>query len=397
MPTLSKQQGKFLASLYKNAPNLDPQFLKGWLIAENPAGAKSTPQHGNQNWLNIGNTDSKFYSQGGAYSNPVQAGKNTARWLKGQWSMPGFGRASQGIIDFANSHGRENNIRALQKSGWASSGYPNLESIVAGAGPAGFMKYAKGLSGGNSGPEARAVQATASQLPTTVDQGPRLSELFETLSNLDDGYDNPYAPRGSMSNWDFFEELARINEGTQDSINDMTRSLQKARQKEGRVGRTNSLSLGNTFGGGGEGASAALSFARKRLQRGIHETGTNTGPVIDDWQGSFGLHGQPWCGVFVGKALQAAGVDVDRSIVGVDEAYNLAAQRGKGWAGVVGPRNVRPGDVWFMDEHMGLVDRVNRDGTIVTLEGNSSDKVSTRTMSKDGLRFARPAYKKRRR
>ena len=39
----------------------------------------------------------------------------------------------------------------------------------------------------------------------------------------------------------------------------------------------------------------------------------------------------------------------------------------------------QPGDLIVWDEHIGVVESVGADGTINTIEGNSSDKVSTRS------------------
>jgi hypothetical protein len=44
-------------------------------------------------------------------------------------------------------------------------------------------------------------------------------------------------------------------------------------------------------------------------QVGIHESPTesNCGPKIDEWEGLFGLKGQPWCGCFAGDAVEKIG------------------------------------------------------------------------------------------
>ena len=43
-----------------------------------------------------------------------------------------------------------------------------------------------------------------------------------------------------------------------------------------------------------------------------------------------------------------------------------------------------PGDLIVWDEHIGVVESVDPDGTIHTIEGNSSDRVSQRTYGHDG-------------
>jgi len=52
----------------------------------------------------------------------------------------------------------------------------------------------------------------------------------------------------------------------------------------------------------------AIAFGRRYV--GVHESpaGSNRGPLIDQWQRRFGFRGAPWCGIFLGNELLAAGV-----------------------------------------------------------------------------------------
>jgi hypothetical protein len=43
-----------------------------------------------------------------------------------------------------------------------------------------------------------------------------------------------------------------------------------------------------------------------------------------------------------------------------------------------------PGDLIVWDEHIGVVESVDADGTVHTIEGNSSDQVSRRTHDASG-------------
>jgi hypothetical protein len=62
---------------------------------------------------------------------------------------------------------------------------------------------------------------------------------------------------------------------------------------------------------------------------------------------------------------------------------NAWAQRtGKAIPAGSGPP--QPGDLIVCDEHIGIVESVGADGSISTIEGNSSDKVSRRTYGSDG-------------
>jgi len=143
------------------------------------------------------------------------------------------------------------------------------------------------------------------------------------------------------------------------------------------------------------GPASALRFASGRL--GISERGTNTGDKIDQWQRSFGMHAQPWCGIFVGKALQRAGVaGVDARIASTAAIYQMARDRTGPFEGLVSASSARPGDVVVWNPgpngHTGIVESV-KNGKITTIEGNASDGVRRRVHPPSGAYYARPRYR----
>lgn len=112
---------------------LDPQVVASWMLAEESGGAAaSRDAQGNHNWLNIGWTDSGRYGTTAAiWSDPTAAANATAAWLRGEDAIPGYGRASAGVQSILQTAGQppELQIAALQHSGWASSGYPDLPGV----------------------------------------------------------------------------------------------------------------------------------------------------------------------------------------------------------------------------------------------------------------------------
>jgi hypothetical protein len=128
--TTAQQQ---FASRLSAQTGLDPSVISAWLLAEESGGAAQSRQAQNNNdWLNIGYTDSATYgSTDSIWSNPVTAADATAGWLKGQNTIPGYGTASSGIQGILGTAGQPASaqIAALQNSGWASSGYPSLPSL----------------------------------------------------------------------------------------------------------------------------------------------------------------------------------------------------------------------------------------------------------------------------
>jgi hypothetical protein len=129
---LTSAQQQFASRLAAQT-GLDPSVVSAWLLAEESGGAAQSRQAQNNNdWLNIGYTDSGTYgSADSIWSNPITAADATAGWLKGQNTIPGYGTASSGIQGILSTAGQPASaqIAALQNSGWASSGYPSLPSL----------------------------------------------------------------------------------------------------------------------------------------------------------------------------------------------------------------------------------------------------------------------------
>ena len=129
---LTSGQQQFAARLAANT-GLDPSVISAWLLAEESGGARQSRQAQNNNdWLNIGYTDSGTYgSSDSIWSDPTTAADATAGWLKGQNTIPGYGTASSGIQGILSTAGQPAaaQVAALQNSGWASSGYPSLPSL----------------------------------------------------------------------------------------------------------------------------------------------------------------------------------------------------------------------------------------------------------------------------
>ena len=129
---LTSGQQQFASTLSAET-GLNPNVVSSWLLAEESGGAAQSRQAaGNNDWLNIGYTDSGTYgSSDSVWSDPTTAANATAAWLQGQDSIPGYGTASSGIQSILSSVGQtpEAQIQAIQGSGWSSGGYPSLASL----------------------------------------------------------------------------------------------------------------------------------------------------------------------------------------------------------------------------------------------------------------------------
>lgn len=154
---------------------LNLQVVAAWLLAEESGGAaQARQQAGNNDWLNVGYTDKGTYGASDKiWSDPTTAANATAAWLQGQASIPGYGTASQGVRSILQSVGKspQEQVAAIQRSGWASGGYPNLPSLyshvannpVSNAVQAPFNAIGSAASGA-----ANAVSNTVNAIPNAI-------------------------------------------------------------------------------------------------------------------------------------------------------------------------------------------------------------------------------------
>jgi len=124
------------------------------------------------------------------------------------------------------------------------------------------------------------------------------------------------------------------------------------------------------------GGKRAVAWAMQNL--GVRESGGNRGVQIDKWQREFGMAGQPYCGAFIGAAMRRAGAKgITNRIVYVPNIIADAKSKRNGFAGwYTNARQARVGDavVLLNGGHVGMVVGVNRDGSVTTVEGNTSTR-----------------------
>jgi hypothetical protein len=132
----------------------------------------------------------------------------------------------------------------------------------------------------------------------------------------------------------------------------------------------------------GPGGSALLAAVQREVGVAEQPPGSNDAPRIAQYrQATAGSGVGPWCAYFTSWAAREAGMplgDNGQGFGSVDALYAWAQQSGR--AVPNGPGVVpRPGDLVVWDEHIGVVEAVLPDGSVQTIEGNSSDQVSRRT------------------
>jgi hypothetical protein len=138
----------------------------------------------------------------------------------------------------------------------------------------------------------------------------------------------------------------------------------------------------------GTGGSAALAAAQSQVGVSEQPPGSNDGPQIAEYRtATAGAGVGPWCAYFTSWAAAQAGAPLGEAGQGfgsVSALYGWAQRTGR--ATPAGPGvQPNPGDliVWG-GEHIGIVESVDPDGSIHTIEGNSSNAVSRRTYGPDG-------------
>ena len=127
---------------------------------------------------------------------------------------------------------------------------------------------------------------------------------------------------------------------------------------------------------------AIVNLVKQEVGVAEQPPGSNDSPRIAQFrQATAGSGVGPWCAYFTSWAAREAGVPLGDNGQGfgrVDDVYAWAQKAGKAVPNT-GDVKPQPGDLIVWDEHIGVVESVGADGTINTIEGNSSDKVSTRS------------------
>jgi hypothetical protein len=143
--------------------------------------------------------------------------------------------------------------------------------------------------------------------------------------------------------------------------------------------------------GGGKG-SAVVAAAAGEVGQAEQPPGSNDSPRIAMYrQATAGAPGPgPWCAYFASWACRQAGLPIGENGAGggsVDGLYAWAQRVGRAEGPSYTPK---PGDLIVWNEHIGVVENVLPDGSVQTIEGNSSDQVSRRTHPRgDAVGFIR--------
>ncbi len=128
--------------------------------------------------------------------------------------------------------------------------------------------------------------------------------------------------------------------------------------------------------------------ARAQQEVGVAEQppGSNEAPRIAEYRtATAGAAVGPWCAYFVSWLAKQSGAPMGEAGQGFANVDGIS-----GWAQRTG-RNLPAGStpqagdiIYWGGHHVGLVESVGADGSVHTIEGNSSNAVTRRTYGKDG-------------
>ena len=150
---------------------------------------------------------------------------------------------------------------------------------------------------------------------------------------------------------------------------------------------TGATGVASAPSGGTSAGQAMLNLVRGEVGVAEQPPGSNDAPRIAQYrQATAGSGVGPWCAYFVSWAARSVGAPLGEQGQGfgsVEQVWDWAQRSGK--AIPAGTQPPQTGDliVWG-GRHIGMVESVDPDGTIHTIEGNSSDRVSQRTYGPDG-------------
>jgi len=146
--------------------------------------------------------------------------------------------------------------------------------------------------------------------------------------------------------------------------------------------------------GSGSVGQRMVQIASAEVGQSEQPPGSNDSPRIADYRSATaGNPGPgPWCAYFVSWVARQAGVplgDQGQGFGSVDALYSWAQQTGRAYTPGSG-RTPQPGDLIVFHEHIGLVESVDANGAIHTIEGNSGDQVARRVHAPgDAIGFVR--------
>ena len=140
---------------------------------------------------------------------------------------------------------------------------------------------------------------------------------------------------------------------------------------------------GNTVG------ARMVNLARAELAKGVRETpdGSNNSPDIARYRTATvgAASGEPWCAYFVSYIAKMSGAPIGSHGEGMGYVPNIISWAKNTNRFIAASGQARPGDLVLFSQHIGIVEGVNKDGSLTTIEGNTSNRVARRHHSRSEI------------
>jgi hypothetical protein len=129
-----------------------------------------------------------------------------------------------------------------------------------------------------------------------------------------------------------------------------------------------------------------VQLASAEIGQAEQPPGSNDSPRIGEYRSATAGSGVgPWCAYFTSWIANQAGMPLGEAGQGFGSVSAVADWAQRTGRSLPAGSTPQPGDliVWG-GRHIGIVESVGSDGSINTIEGNSTDRVSRRTYGPDG-------------
>ena len=136
---------------------------------------------------------------------------------------------------------------------------------------------------------------------------------------------------------------------------------------------------GSTGAAGPTAGQRALAAAASTIGVTEDPPGSNDGPGLATFRSSVAgaAPGEPWCAYFASWAAAQAGAPLGDGGQGIGSVEGITAWAGRTGRLLPAGATPAPGDlVLFGSRHVGIVESVNADGTLTTVEGNYRNAVA---------------------
>lgn len=231
----------------------------------------------------------------------------------------------------------------------------------------------------------------ADALASAADASLPLSALgSDDDSDSSDDSSSALSSLGSLSPLGSLSSLGSLGSSSLGSLGGLGSSSNSASAllEQLALAQANGTSLGGAASGGISSLSSAYPgtssgakvLAAATTQLGVTEDppGSNDGPALDAYRSAVAgsQPGQPWCAEFASWAAAQAGEpigDLGQGLNSVAGITDWASRTGRLLPASATPA---PGDlILYGDRHVGIVESVNPDGSLTTVEGNYGNAV----------------------